>query len=287
MLNDNDSHYLYWFFNMLATLLIVFREMVEAGLIIGIVLAATRGVVGRSLYIGYGIVTGIAGACSIALFAHTINEALEGIGQEVFNISILSLAVIMLAWHNVWMSRHARHIRQEMRAVGESVAKGKRSLIALAVVVGIAVLREGAEIVLFLYGILLSEKQTSTAMLAGAIMGIALGGGLAFFMYAGLLRIPARYVFKVTSILITLLAAGMAAQVASLLQQAGIITSLTEIVWDSSHFISSSSLTGKILHTLIGYEDHPTVIQLVTYFSTLLLIFTLMHTFKTPSLQPK
>lgn len=268
---------------MLATLLIVFREMVEAGLIIGIVMAATRGVSGRSLWVGYGIIGGIAGACIIATFAHNINQALEGIGQEIFNVCVLSLAVLMLAWHNIWMARHGRQIAQDMKVVGEAVATGNRSLLALAIVIGIAVLREGAEIVLFLYGIILSGNQTSASMFLGGVTGIILGGGLAVLMYAGLLRIPTRYIFKVTSWLITFLAAGMAAQAIAFLQQAGIVTSFTQMVWDSSHVISGNSLTGKMLHTLIGYEDRPSMMQVMIYFATLAVICTLMRIFKTPS----
>ena len=100
---------------MLATVLIVFREVIEAGLIVGIVLAATRGVPRRGLWVGYGIVGGVAGACVVAVFAGEIAALFEGAGQELFNASILLLAVGMLTWHNVWMANHGRVIAQEMR----------------------------------------------------------------------------------------------------------------------------------------------------------------------------
>src|ERR1700761_49243 len=128
---------------MLATLIIVFREVIEAGLIVGIVLAATQGVARRGLWVAYGVAAGVLGACLVAAFAGEIGSLFEGSGQEIFNASILLLAVCMLTWHNVWMAGHGRAMAQEMKAVGAEVAAGQKSLLALSVVVGVAVLREG------------------------------------------------------------------------------------------------------------------------------------------------
>ncbi len=141
---------------MLAALIIVFREVIEAGLVIGIVLAAARGVPGRGAWVGLGVLAGIAGACLVAAFAGVIGEAFAGSGQELFNAAVLIVAVLMLAWHNIWMARHGRAIAAEVKAVGDAVASGIRPMTALAIVVGMAVLREGSEVVLFLYGIAVS-----------------------------------------------------------------------------------------------------------------------------------
>ncbi|MGH8755277.1 MAG: FTR1 family protein, partial [Burkholderiales bacterium] len=149
---------------MIAALIIVFREVIEAGLVVGIVLAATRGVPSRGLWIGYGISGGVAGACVVAAFAGAIANAFAGSGQELFNAVILLVAVVMLAWHNVWMARHGRAIAAAVKAVGKAVAAGSRTMAALAIVVGIAVLREGSEVVLFIYGIAVSSNETVTAM---------------------------------------------------------------------------------------------------------------------------
>src|ERR1700730_3299764 len=138
---------------MLAALIIVFREIIEAGLVVGIVLAATRGVPRRDLWVGYGILGGIAGACLVAAFASSISAAMQGAGQELFNVTILLIAVLMLAWHNVWMARHGREMAAHMKSVGEAVAAGKRSLAALSIVVGIAVLREGRKSCCFFMGL--------------------------------------------------------------------------------------------------------------------------------------
>ncbi len=264
---------------MLATLLIVFREVIEAGLIIGIVLAATRGVPTRGRWVVYGVIGGIVGACIVAAFAGTISAAMEGVGQELFNVGILSAAVLMLTWHNVWMARHGREIAMHMKHVGEAVATGSRTLAALAVVVGIAVLREGSEIVLFLYGIAISGGDSVWMMALGGAIGLAMGAALGTAAYLGLLRIPSRHLFTVTGWLIALLAAGMAAQAVALLQQADMVSLLPNTVWDSSAFISDGSLVGKALATLIGYTAQPTGLQLLVYVATLATIFTLMRLF--------
>ncbi len=264
---------------MLATLIIVFREVIEAGLVIGIVLAATRGVPRRSLWVGAGIGGGVVGACLVAAFADSIANMMAGSGQEVFNASVMGIAVLMLTGHNVWMAREGRHIAQEMKSLGEDVVTGKRSLAALAIVVGVAVLREGSEIVLFLYGIALSAGSSVVSMFLGGAIGLALGAGVSAMMYLGLLRIPTRHVFTVTSWLIALLAAGMASQAIVFLQQAGLVTVLSHVVWDTSSMLSDGSLVGKALHTLTGYVDRPTGIQLVVYTATLATIFMLMRLF--------
>lgn len=264
---------------MLATLIIVFREVIEAGLVIGIVLAATRGVPRRGLWVGGGITGGVAGACLVAAFAGAIANMMAGAGQELFNASVMAIAVLMLTGHNVWMAREGRHIAQEMQSLGDDVVTGRRSLKALAIVISIAVLREGSEIVLFLYGIALSAGNGVFSMFIGGAIGLALGAGISALMYFGLMRIPTRHLFAVTSWLIALLAAGMASQAIVFLQQAGLVTVLSRVVWDTSGVLSDGSLAGKALHTLIGYADRPTGIQLVVYAATLVMIFTLMRLF--------
>jgi high-affinity iron transporter len=262
---------------VLAALIIVFREVFEAGLIVGIVMAVTRAVPRRGLWISGGVAGGVLGACLVAAFAGFISELFQGSGQELFNAAILSLAVVMLTWHNVWMARHGRELAAEMRAAGEAVAAGKNSLFALAVVVGVAVLREGAEVVLFLYGILATES--SAGVFVGGVIGLALGALTCALTYFGLLRIPGRYLFAATSLMIAFLAAGMASQAVAFLAQADVLTALGNIVWDSSWLLSDSSILGRALHTLVGYSDRPTEMQLIIYAATLVATFVLMKLF--------
>ena len=262
--------------SMLGALIIVFREVIEAGLIVGIVMAATRGVPTRGRWIGFGILGGVVGAALVAVFAGAISQAFEGAGQELFNASVLGIAVVMLMWHNAWMARHGREIAEEMRTIGSAVSEGAKPLTALAVVVGLAVLREGSEVVLFLYGIFASGTSASS-LLTGGLLGIAAGAAFTGLTYYGLLAIPNRYIFSVTSWLIALLAAGMAAQAVQFLNNAGVLIALDRTVWDTSWLLSDGSLFGKLLHTLIGYTERPTEMQLMTYIATLFAMFLLMR----------
>lgn len=262
---------------MLATLLIVFREIIEAGLIVGIVLAASRGVPRRSWWVGYGVIGGVVGACLVAAFAGQLAALFAGSGQELFNAGILLVAAGMLTWHNVWMASHGRAMAQEMRAVGAEVAAGRRPLAALSVVVGVAVLREGSEIVLFLYGIAASGGASAAAMLGGGGLGVLAGAGVSALMYFGLLTIPAGRLFAVTSGLITLLTAGLVAQAVAFLQQAGDADVLTAPVWDTSWLLADDSLPGRLLHTLIGYTDQPSGAQLIVYGLTIAVVVALMR----------
>jgi hypothetical protein len=136
---------------MLGALIVVFREVMEAGIIVGILLAVTKGVPGRGRWVAAGVGAGVAVAALLAVFADRMSNALVGIGQELFNASVLAIAVVMLVWHNIWMARHGRQLAAQMKEVGEEVAKGSRPLAAVAIVVAVAVLREGSEIVLFLW----------------------------------------------------------------------------------------------------------------------------------------
>jgi high-affinity iron transporter len=267
---------------VLAAFLIVFREVFEAGLVIGIVMAVTAGVVRRGLWVAAGVAAGVFGSCVVALFTGGLSELFGGSGQEVFNAAILGFAVLMLTWHNVWMSRHGRELAAEMRAAGEAVVAGSKSLAALAIVVAIAVLREGAEVVLFLYGVAAAQGGANLAMVGGSFIGLILGALVCLLTYLGLVTIPARYLFGVTSALIALLAAGMAAQAIAFLEQANILTALDETVWDTSWLLSDSSFLGRALHTLIGYVDQPTAMQLVVYAATLAIIVVLMKLFAAP-----
>src|SRR6476659_1138592 len=261
---------------MLGALIIVFREVIEAGLIVGIVLAATRGVFGRGRWVTTGVVGGVLGAAVVALFAGVISEAFEGAGQELFNASVLGIGVLMPVWHNAWMARHGREIADEMRRVGAAVSEGAKPLTALAVVVGLAVLREGSEVVLFLYGILASGTTVSATLLGG-VLGIIAGAAFTALTYFGLLAIPSRYIFSVTSWLIALLAAGMAAQAVQFLNNGGLLLVLGRTMWATSWLLSEGSIMGKLMHTLSGYTERPTEFQLVVYIGTLCAMFLLMR----------
>ena len=155
---------------MLGALIIVFREAIEAGIIVGGVLAVTQGLRGSRLMAGAGVAAGVVGASLVAAFAGALASALNGVGQELFNAAILSLAVCMLAWHNIWMASHGRHLAAEARQLGQEVRSGARSLLALAIVIAVAVMREGSEVALFLYGLVAAGGTTARDLLVGSAL---------------------------------------------------------------------------------------------------------------------
>jgi high-affinity iron transporter len=271
---------------MIGALIIVFREVIEAGIIVGVIMAVTQGIPGARAWIATGVAAGVGGAVVVAMFAEAIANALQGVGQEIFNGSILAIAVLMLTWHNIWMASHGRQMVVEMRQIGEEVKSGSRSLAALAVVVGVAVMREGSEIVLFLYGLAAAGGSTAAGLIFGSTLGLVAGCAVSALTFLGLVTIPARHLFRVTSTLITFLAAGLAAQSVLFFQQAGIVAALSQTAWDSSAILSDTSLFGRVLHTLIGYSDQPSVMQVVIYCATLAIIFTLSKVFSPAKRQP-
>ena len=109
------------------------------------------------------------------------------------------------------------------------------------------------------------------------MLGVAAGAAFTALTYFGLLAIPNRYIFSVTSWLIALLAAGMASQAVQFLNNAGMATVLERTVWDTSWLLSEGSLFGKMLHALIGYTERPTELQLMVYIATLFAMFLLMR----------
>jgi high-affinity iron transporter len=247
----------------------------EAGLIIGIVLAATEGVVGRGRWLAGGIAAGVAGASLVAAFAAALSNAFEGVGQEVFTAAILLFAVVMLSWHIVFMSRHGREMAAELRQVGQAVRLGQRSLAALAVVVAVAVMREGAEVVLFLFGIAAASPTSAVSLAGGGVAGLALACVLSWLLYRGLVAIPLRRLFSVTNVLIALLAAGMAGQAAAVLHGADLLPGWGEQVWNTSALLADDSFVGRSLHALVGYSARPCGIQLAAWLATLLMLAAL------------
>ena len=254
---------------MLSTALIVFREVLEAAMVISIVMAATKTVQGRGFWVTCGLIAGLVGAALVATFAGAISSWASGMGQEVFNAAVMFVAVAMLTWHSVWMGRHGRELSQSLSAAGRDVTSGSKSLVGLAVVVAMALLREGSETVLFLYGIAAGEPGQALQMSIGGLLGIAGGAGMGLALYKGLLQISMKRLFSVTNGLIILLAAGMASQGIGFLVDANLVPAWGYHIWDTSWLLTDSSVIGKMLHALVGYTPRPAGIQVAGYLVTL------------------
>ena len=183
---------------MFPTATIVFREIIEVALVIGIVMAATRGLPGRVNLVLAGLGLGLLGSCVIAFFTDRISQAIDGVGQEVFNAAVMFIAVGFLSWTVIWMKRHGRELAQNLKAVGRDVMAGDKSKYVLVGVVALATFREGAEIVLFTYGMLSSGAFSLAEIGAGGMIGLAGGMGIGTMLYLGLLKAAQRHLFTVT-----------------------------------------------------------------------------------------
>ncbi len=257
---------------MFGAALIVFRESFEAALLIGILAAAMKTVPGRNAWLAAGIGAGLAGAMLVAGLAEVIATAAGGSGQEIFNASILGCAVLMLAWHNIWMASHGADLARRARQLGADVGSGARALSSAAVLAGLAVLREGSETALFLYGIFTSAEMSGQSLVVGGLLGLIAGTAIGVAVYAGLLRIPPRRFFSVVGTMLILLAAGLASQMARFLNQADLLPSLGSPLWDTAWILSNESVLGATLRILAGYEAQPSGTQVLFYGATLIAI---------------
>lgn len=252
--------------------LIVFRESLEAALLIGIMAAATRGLSKRNLWIVIGVTAGLVGSFIVAGLTEYIAQLANGSGQELFNAAILGIAVVMIGWHNIWMASHGAEMANKAKQVGADIRDGAQELSAIAIVVALAVLREGSETVLFLQGIVSSDQGQAATILMGGIFGLIAGIVMGFVIYAGLIRIPIRKLFSVTGGLLLLVAAGLAGQMARFLIQGDWLPSLASPLWDSTSILPINSALGSTLHILIGYESRPSGTQVLFYIVTLVCI---------------
>ena len=246
--------------------LIVFREFLEMALIVGIAAAATRGMRGRGRLIGGGVAAGMLGATLIALFTETISGAAEGRGQDLLNAGIMFAAAGFIGHTLIWMRRNGRDMSARLKQAGAEATDAPRTLVA---VVASAVFREGAEVVLFGYGMAASGRAGVLDLLGGLAAGAAAGAAVGGLFYIGLLRASQKHIFTVSSLLLMFLCAGMAAQGADFLTAADILPPLIPQVWDSSAWVEGRSTAGRVLGVLIGYTPRPTGLQLLMYVLTL------------------
>ncbi len=260
---------------MIGSFVIVFREILEASLVVGVVAAAVEGLPYRGRWVSAGVALGIAGALLVAAGIGEISRFADGSGQEVFAAAVLFAAGLMLAWHNVWMARHGRNVAKRLKTLGDNVLAGNESLVMLVGVTALAVMREGSEIALFLYGIAASGVN-NIQLLGGSLLGLAAGVATGLLLFAGLSRIPMKRLFQVSGWIILFIASGMVARGAQFLVQAGLLPALAERVWNSSDLIAGNGILGRSLGALVGYTPAPSLMQLLFWIVSFIVIGGLM-----------
>ena len=183
------------------------------------------------------------------------------------------------------MTTHGREMAAQAKSVGHEVKTGQREMSALAILIALAVLREGSETALFLYSLAAGDGTSQVSLISGGLLGLAGGIGVGWALYAGLARIPLRHFFTVTSALILFLAAGLAGQMARFLVQGDVISPLSSPLWDSSSLLPMTSVLGNLLHLLAGYEARPSGMQVLFYGLTFVVILLGMRWSRTPTPQ--
>lgn len=245
----------------------VLREVFEIALIVSVMVAATRGMPGRNPYIWGGMLFGCLGAGLIAILTGKISKMAGGMGHEILNAGILLSAAAMIGWTAVWMRVHGRDLANRLK---EAANNGAYWL--LFTIIGLAVFREGAEMVLFSYGAHAQGTSWGDIMIGGAL---GLVGGLitGTLFYLGMITLFAKHFLTITSVLLALLASGLAAKGIYYLAMVGLVPEFGYQIWDTSAFIENESILGESLGVLIGYNATPSGIELMTYAATLALIY--------------
>lgn len=264
---------------MIAVILIVFREVLEAELIISVILAACKGYKISHLVIA-GITSGVIFSGLLALFTNSIENALSGTGQEVFNSALLLTATLMLSWQIVWMSTKGKEMADASRNEVRNILSEGNKNYAIAVVVAIAVMREGSEVVLFMYSIIISTGTSVTAMFTGGIIGVGAGIVFTFLLYRGLILIPLKFIFLLSNIVLTFIAAGLASQGIGILSSIDIIPAIKDTVWDSSWLLSDNSWQGGLARAIFGYTSTPSGVQIITWILVAALILSISSLLK-------
>ena len=255
---------------MLATTIIVLREMLEVCLIVGMLFAALKTIENKRKIFFLGIGGGILLSIILALSFYKITNLFSGNGQEIISITILSLSIICIGLTILWIKNYVQSLSKKI-----TNATQQKGVYPIIIVIALAITREGVELTLFLHGVAASGAS-GVELFSGFILGSLIGSILGILMYTGLLKFPTKYFFKIINVMLALLAAGMSTQLANYFTSTDLIDKLSGSVWNSSWLLSDASLMGKILHGLVGYQSNPTQLQLVFYITTLLIMLTML-----------
>ena len=257
--------------------LVVFRECLEISILLGIIMTTTQNIKDRGIYIISGIISGILGAIIIAYFASTIAHAYGGIGDEILDIAAICLTVLIIGYIVVWMQGYGNQVKAAVYTATENIERGRSNKISLAMVVAITMFREFAEIMLLMYGLTSTSSKNEASYAAGFGLGVfggIISGIIVYFVLGKLGRIRA---FKVCSIMLIFMAAGLASEAAGILTSTGMIEVFNRAAWDTSWLISDNSAFGQILRIVLGYSAKPNVLQLLLYSSTLVTLWLLRY----------
>ncbi len=249
---------------VLGAALVTTREGLEASLVVGIVLAflakTEQRTSARTVWLGTAAAVAVSIVTGAALF-FTLGE-LDGRSEQLFEAAAMLSAAAVLTWMLFWMRGQASGIRHELETrVSGAIAKG--SALGLALVVFVAVLREGWETALFLFAI--SENSSPATTAVGAAAGLAIAVLLGYLIFQGSRRLNLRHFFTATGILLIVFAAGLLAHATHELQEAGVLPELVEGIWSTAGIVGGGSHVGRFLEALFGYNPEPSLLEVLVW----------------------
>jgi high-affinity iron transporter len=262
---------------MVGPFIVTLREGFEAALILGIMYTYLHKI-GAARHYGYvtrGAWLGVLASVGLGAAVSLLSGPLLDLGPDIIGLAVMFTAVIALTWHGYWMQRHARAIKgQVQRRIDEAHAAQRLWIVGLIAFTG--VFREGAETVLFLWGLTTQATSASGwAAAAGAVLGLAAAAALGWAIFRGGRRVSLPRFFAITSALLILVAAGMFSSGIGKLEAFGILPQ-SPVMWDTSALISDQGLVGGFLGGLVGYRARPTGLELAAYAVYLVVAGTLV-----------
>lgn len=250
---------------MLGSLLITLREGLEAALIIGIILAYLARTDNRQGFKPVWLGTSLAVVVSLIAGAiiFILSGEFSGQAEEIFEGSAMFVAAGVLTWMILWMRKQAINIKAELQAQIQS-ALGSGSSLALVILAFVVVVREGIETVLFLFAAT-RVSESATLFTIGGLLGLAIAIGIGYSIYKGTSRLNLRTFFNVTSVVLIVFAAGLLAHGIHEFQEAGLVPTIVEHLWDMNHILPESSALGRFLAAILGYNGNPSLLEVVAY----------------------
>lgn len=262
---------------MVGPFIVTLREGFEAALILGIMYTYLHkiGAAPHYDYVTRGAWLGVLASVGLGAAVSLLSGPLLDLGPEIIGLAVIFIAVILLTWHGYWMQRHARAIKgQVQRRIDEAQATRRLWIVGLIAFTG--VFREGAETVLFLWGLTTQAGSAAgSAAATGALLGLAAAAALGWAIFRGGRRVSLPRFFAITSVLLLLVAAGMFSSGIGKLEALGVLPQ-SPVVWDTSALISDHGLVGGFLGGLVGYRARPTGLELAAYAVYLVVAGTLI-----------
>jgi high-affinity iron transporter len=251
---------------VLAALFISFREGLEAALIIGIVLGYLYKTGSRQQvrFAWAGVVAAVAASAALAAIIQVVGAELEGSAEQLFEGVTMILAVAVLTWMIFWMRYQARTLKSSLEHEMQAAVRAGQNW-GLAFVAFLAVFREGVETALFLSAAAFANDGLGT--LVGSILGLAVAALVGYLIYVSTVRLNLRLFFNVTSVLLLVFAAGLLAHGIYEFQEAGLIPTLNEHVWNTAALLDEGSPIGQVLRATVGYSSAPSLEEVLGYWA--------------------